>query len=170
MKNWDKYSKEHYLFILSQAEKHLDAQVDVLNSIQSRGQLQAIFSVTAITYFVNQILTTDKVFAMSFSIAFLVILIAAAVFSLLGIFSYKVYYAGSSTEDLMNDVFYPFEETIDNEISMLHSECENYAKRIKKNEQTSAKKVKLVTRGFVLLCCSPIFSLLFSSLYELLKG
>tara|TARA_R110002049_G_scaffold100145_3_gene243992 strand:+ start:324 stop:836 length:513 start_codon:yes stop_codon:yes gene_type:complete len=170
MENWDKYSKEHYLFMLTQAEKHLNAQVDVLNSVQSRGQLQSIFSVTAITYFVNQILSDEKMYSISFSIAFLVILIIAAAFSLFGIFSYKVYYTGSSTEDLMRDVFYPFDNTKDNEISMLHSECENYAKRIKNNEITSTKKVKMVTRGFILLCGSPIFSLLFSLLYELYQG
>jgi hypothetical protein len=168
MKNWDKYSKEHYLFILSQAEKRINSQVEVLNSIQTRGQLQAIFAVTAATYFINEIVKADSSWPLVFSYTFLITLMISTILSIIGIFKYIVHYSGSSSKDLMSENFYQFDDFADNELNMLYSECIDYKTRIESNKSVSKKKVKLVTWSFILLFLSPLFALIVSLIAKFL--
>lgn len=162
MKEWHKYSKDHYLFILSQSEKKLSETVTTMNTIQSRGRVQFFFSVSIITSVVGWYISEGHNPAYNnYAMGLLIQAFFSALLSMLGIFKYTISTPGSSSKKLLSDAFYkPFNNPGDAEKNLILSECTDYALRIGRNRRINGGRLRLITFSFILLSLIPVVILL----------
>ncbi len=163
MKNWNSYSKEHYLFILGQGEKMLNETCDTMNSIQNRGRIQLLFSISSATYFIQDIIRECPDIPANVSYGFIITLTISAVLSIFGIYKYKIWTKGTDPSELFNPSFYVFANTELAELNLIRNEAEQYSERIKLNEAKNKRRLLFVTLSFFALCLSPVIGLIIYS-------
>ena len=167
MKNWSLYSKEHYQFVLSQAEKKLSATIETMNIIQNRGRFQLSVGIAIIIgligWYVNDSTPEFAYIALIIGIQTLISVILAS----FGIYKYKISTLGSSPEDLLHQDFYsPFKHTEHAEKNLLYNECKDYSDRIDRNFSINRKRLKLITISSILLLLLPASTLISWFLFQ----
>lgn len=161
MKKWSQYSKEHYLFVLSQAEKKLSATIETMNIIQNRGRFQLSVGIAIIIgligWYVNDSKPEFAHIALIIGIQTLISVLLAS----FGIYKYEISSLGSSPKDLFHQDFYsPFKNKEHAEKNLLYNECMDYSDRINRNFSINRKRLKLVTLSFILLALLPVSALI----------
>lgn len=157
MKRWNKYSKEHYLFVLAQAEKKLTATIDTMNSIQSRGRFQLSIGIAITTSLIGWYVSSSKAEFVNVVIFVGIQSLVSVLLASWGIYRYRISALGSSPEDLLDKDFYsPFKNSDDAEKNLILNECLDYADRIERNYTINRRRLKLVTLSFILLATLPV--------------
>jgi hypothetical protein len=158
MNNWHEYSKEHFLFILSQSEKKLNETVITMNTIQSRGRLQLLFSISIMTSTIGWMITSNhEITYEGYAYILIVVSLASILLCARGIYKYWISTAGTSSDKLLNNDFYmPFEDKDVAEKNLIMNECTDYAQRILKNNSINNSRLRFVTYSFILLCSIPV--------------
>lgn len=159
IKNWSKYSKDHYLFILSQSEKKLDETVITMKEIQLRGRFQLLISLSLLTSVVGWCISEDQnneyiIYAIELLIFFAISTFLCA----FGIYRYKIYTKGTRAASLFQKEFY--EPFIDNEElaekNLILSECVSYSVRTESNKKINRSRLRLISYSFIIICSIPI--------------
>jgi len=161
MKNWNEYSIQHFLFILSQSEKKLNETVETMKTIQSRGRFQLLFSLSVIVSLIGWWITEHNQVYEPYAVSVAVVSLVSVFFSAWGIYQYSISTVGSPAEILLDDRFYSsFDKTEYAEKNLVFNECKDYSKRIERNTSINRKRLQLVTLSFLTMCLTPVVLLL----------
>lgn len=155
-----KFSKEHYLFILSQSEKKLDATVETMNIIQKRGRFQFNIALVLMTGVISYLVATPNLELLPYSITLIITSFISMILAAFGIFKYRISTSGTDPIDLLdNQIYERFKSTKKIELNTIWSECMNYQVRIDKNYKINRKRLFLVTLSATTLYVTPIIFL-----------
>jgi hypothetical protein len=156
MKNWNEYSRDHYLFILAQGELLLKETNETMKSIQSRSRFQILISLSLITGNISWFVNNQTAGFHSYQIAIIILLIGSLFFDIKALWKYPCVTAGSIPSEMINQEILKHEDIDDDEKAIISNECQNYSDRIKFNSGVNTTRLRYSTFAFSLLCAIPM--------------
>jgi hypothetical protein len=160
MKNWNEYSREHYLFLLAQGELLLKETNETMKSISSRSRFQLLISLSLITGNISWLINSQLEGYNLYSITIITLLSISVYYDIRALWRYQCWTVGSSPIKMINENLLIYQNTDDDEKAIIYNVCQICSDRIDFNINTNIIRIRYSTIAFSFICFVPV-SLIF---------
>lgn len=172
MKNWNKYSHEHYELILCEVKELFTETQNTMDSIINRGKWQLSLTIPILLSILGLLCSQNFSGEINHYLVLVSVpLLVSIIETFRAISAYKISLKGSKFESLDDeDLYSRFSVTEDAEKNLIRNICKNYDKAFIKNDRVNQIRMERIKVGSYALIMSPVsgvFALVVSGLFSI---